>query len=188
MSDEVKPPTVDVQNPKWDRNPHRDSDVLLSFAHNKEPFGFVRVTQYAMKHGHTDTFLDGCFGELVFKTHFPPPSEGDGPTPEQHLQQLEATLLAALEYVRLAMRTPWPADAGLPPKAAEEIGTPYGGPMDEGQKRLLRASRSRAVKELTRCAAGRDGDCIHAQCPQLRDGEPERSGRHCPLDTGDDGL
>ena len=32
------------------------------------------------------------------------------------------------------------------------------------------------------CQAGRDGDCIAPQCPQLRDGEPKASGRHCPLD------
>lgn len=36
---------------------------------------------------------------------------------------------------------------------------------------------------LNQCAAGSDGDCEHAQCPQLRDGEPHASGRHCPLDT-----
>lgn len=36
---------------------------------------------------------------------------------------------------------------------------------------------------LTRCAAGRDGECGHAQCPQLRDGEPAKSSRHCPLDN-----
>ena len=36
---------------------------------------------------------------------------------------------------------------------------------------------------LTRCAAGRDGECGHAQCPQLRDKEPAASGRHCPLDN-----
>jgi len=35
---------------------------------------------------------------------------------------------------------------------------------------------------LKRCAADRDGDCVHAECPQLRDGEPKKSGRHCPLD------
>jgi hypothetical protein len=35
---------------------------------------------------------------------------------------------------------------------------------------------------LTRCAAGRDGECGHAQCPQLRDGEPRATGRHCPHD------
>lgn len=33
------------------------------------------------------------------------------------------------------------------------------------------------------CAAGRDGECGHAQCPQLRDNEPRTSGRHCPLDN-----
>lgn len=37
-----------------------------------------------------------------------------------------------------------------------------------------------------RCAASRDGDCCHAQCPQLRDGEPAKTGQHCPLDLDDD--
>ncbi|MBF0250595.1 MAG: hypothetical protein HQL35_08220 [Alphaproteobacteria bacterium] len=32
------------------------------------------------------------------------------------------------------------------------------------------------------CRAGRDGDCIHPECPQNRDGEPHATGRHCPLD------
>jgi hypothetical protein len=35
---------------------------------------------------------------------------------------------------------------------------------------------------LTSCAAGRDGECNDARCPQLRDGEPQASGRHCPID------
>jgi hypothetical protein len=34
------------------------------------------------------------------------------------------------------------------------------------------------------CRAGRDGDCTWAGCPQALDGEPMRSGRHCPLDKG----
>lgn len=33
------------------------------------------------------------------------------------------------------------------------------------------------------CHAGKDGDCNWNACPQLLEGEPERSGRHCPLDT-----
>lgn len=37
--------------------------------------------------------------------------------------------------------------------------------------------------ELKGCAAGSDGDCVHSQCPQLRDREPMKSGRHCPLDA-----
>jgi hypothetical protein len=39
---------------------------------------------------------------------------------------------------------------------------------------------------LTRCAAGRDGDCSHPQCPQARDGEPHKTQRNCPLDTLED--
>jgi len=34
----------------------------------------------------------------------------------------------------------------------------------------------------TQCHAGKDGDCIWDECPQLRDGEPKKTGRHCPLD------
>jgi len=57
-------------------------------------------------------------------------------------------------------------------------------------RRLREAGDRRAAGEgaapLTRCAAGRDGECGHAQCPQLRDAEPAKSGRHCPLDSGSD--
>lgn len=31
------------------------------------------------------------------------------------------------------------------------------------------------------CHAGKDGDCIWPECPQLRDNEPAASGRSCPL-------
>jgi len=34
------------------------------------------------------------------------------------------------------------------------------------------------------CRAHADGDCTWSDCPQLRDGEPRKSGRHCPLDKG----
>jgi hypothetical protein len=39
-----------------------------------------------------------------------------------------------------------------------------------------------------RCHSDSDGDCDWDACPQLRDGEPRRSGRCCPLFdwTGDD--
>lgn len=43
-----------------------------------------------------------------------------------------------------------------------------------------------APEPMPRCHAGRDGECYWQGCPQLADGEPEASGRHCPLDTGDD--
>lgn len=33
------------------------------------------------------------------------------------------------------------------------------------------------------CKADRDGDCDWALCPQVRDNEPQSTGRHCPLDA-----
>jgi hypothetical protein len=42
---------------------------------------------------------------------------------------------------------------------------------------------SHDTRPLTRCASARDGECVNLQCPQLRDGEPGKSGRHCPLDN-----
>jgi len=36
--------------------------------------------------------------------------------------------------------------------------------------------------KVVRCRSKMDGDCYWSGCPQLRDGEPEDSGRHCPLD------
>ncbi|HYE79249.1 MAG TPA: hypothetical protein VEI97_14795 [bacterium] len=37
-------------------------------------------------------------------------------------------------------------------------------------------------EKVSRCMSGSDGECFWKHCPQLRDGEPERSHRHCPLD------
>lgn len=45
------------------------------------------------------------------------------------------------------------------------------------------------------CMSDSDGDCTWESCPQLKDGEPERSGRTCPrhvatkrrLDPDDEG-
>lgn len=49
------------------------------------------------------------------------------------------------------------------------------------------ARRRWLLRPLTSCAADDDGDCNHHECPQIRDGEPKRTGRHCPLDRrGDD--
>jgi predicted nucleotidyltransferase len=36
------------------------------------------------------------------------------------------------------------------------------------------------------CHADKDGDCDWVGCPQNRDGEPMKTGRHCPLDKGPD--
>lgn len=32
------------------------------------------------------------------------------------------------------------------------------------------------------CHANDDGDCAWQNCPQLRDNEPKKTGRHCPRD------
>jgi hypothetical protein len=40
--------------------------------------------------------------------------------------------------------------------------------------------------EHRHCRGGRDGECVWKLCPQIRDGEPTRSERHCPLDTRND--
>lgn len=36
------------------------------------------------------------------------------------------------------------------------------------------------IPHTERCQAGRDGECIWSECPQIRDGEPHLSGRYCP--------
>lgn len=33
------------------------------------------------------------------------------------------------------------------------------------------------------CHADRDGECQWSECPQLRDNEPHKTGRHCPYDN-----
>ena len=54
---------------------------------------------------------------------------------------------------------------------------------------VVRERELERIHEAPRtCAAGKDGDCIHRGCPQLRDGEPGKSGRHCPLGHGGGGL
>ena len=60
-------------------------------------------------------------------------------------------------------------------------------------KRLLRISSPESEQAMSNaesvgegCHAGQDGDCIWKECPQLRDGEPVKSGRHCPLDKLDE--
>jgi hypothetical protein len=37
-----------------------------------------------------------------------------------------------------------------------------------------------------KCHADSDGDCDWCDCPQIRDGEPHKTDRHCPLDIEDE--
>lgn len=36
---------------------------------------------------------------------------------------------------------------------------------------------------MTLCQADADGECHWEGCPQIRDAEPVKTGRHCPLDS-----
>jgi len=65
-----------------------------------------------------------------------------------------------------------------------------------GIARVPEAAKARCeVKKLSKwrqkladdghCMAGRDGECEWDGCPQLRDNEPHKSGRHCPRDVRD---
>jgi len=69
-------------------------------------------------------------------------------------------------------------------------GMRYMGPViDRELDRLVDAAiKAQEGKEPApeRCHASRDGECVHQQCPQLRDGEPMKTGRHCPLDAMED--
>lgn len=43
------------------------------------------------------------------------------------------------------------------------------------------AARRRKDDQRTHCGAASDGECFADGCPQVRDCEPARSGRNCPL-------
>jgi hypothetical protein len=44
------------------------------------------------------------------------------------------------------------------------------------------------MTDAERCHAATDGECVWRHCPQIRAGEPKKSGRHCPIDRRDEGA
>jgi hypothetical protein len=52
----------------------------------------------------------------------------------------------------------------------------------------LERTSDRPWLDQNTCHADGDGHCTWEECPQLRDGEPAKSGRHCPLDNFDRGA
>ena len=62
--------------------------------------------------------------------------------------------------------------------------------LDAVKHDAFRQGVERGIIEATtpqRCHASRgDGECNWTLCPQNREGEPMKSGRHCPLDAHDD--
>lgn len=58
------------------------------------------------------------------------------------------------------------------------------GPFDRAMAREMKRDAAKAAvraADLQICKADADGECNHKGCPQVRDGEPEKSGRSCPL-------
>lgn len=67
---------------------------------------------------------------------------------------------------------------------AKDLVDRYGAEIDAARRTIqCDAWRRSHERPLVTCAAGQDGECGHEQCPQLRDNEPNKSGRHCPLDV-----
>lgn len=57
--------------------------------------------------------------------------------------------------------------------------------IHEGREALER-EKIEATQPITRCQASRgDGECNDRRCPQIRDGEPEKTERDCPLLWGE---
>lgn len=57
---------------------------------------------------------------------------------------------------------------------------------DENFAEITRLKEELDILKRLRCQADRDGECHWEHCPQLRDGEPDKSERNCPLAYGDD--
>lgn len=52
------------------------------------------------------------------------------------------------------------------------------------ERRACTVANREKYEDRERChAAMSDGECYAETCPQLRDGEPAKTGRHCPIDT-----
>lgn len=45
------------------------------------------------------------------------------------------------------------------------------------------SQRARGIRPRRLTCHSTDGDCAWPKCPQIRDGEPAATGRHCPLDV-----
>lgn len=59
-------------------------------------------------------------------------------------------------------------------------------PASTGSASFASLDACEVCGRVSGCQAGSDGECWWPDCPQIRDGEPARSGRHCPLDRRDD--
>ena len=101
-------------------------------------------------------------------------------TAEKEAAEAERDALAAkLARVEALVNAPGFTEAGAPVVAQDDLRAAL---SDEAHP-----AGSRKVPDIrdgltSSCKADRDGDCGWVLCPQVRDGEPQSTGRHCPLD------
>ena len=105
---------------------------------------------------HADQMLGGPVGlpdEVAQWPKWPPPNVIEGVSVED----------------QKTLESRWPVLRDTPAAARCISAEPLLGPLN-------------LERGLHRCHSAQDGDCFWQHCPQLRDGEPARTGRHCPLD------
>lgn len=67
----------------------------------------------------------------------------------------------------------------------DETWSDANGPYDsetEAQVKLMEYCTIALGDLASHCRGARDGECSWKHCPQIRDGEPHKTRRHCPLD------
>ena len=79
----------------------------------------------------------------------------------------------------------WDKALREPPTATVEPGSGYAARRGrgEGGHGMAEPCDECGGRRVITCRANRDGDCSWNGCPQTRDGEPKKSGRHCPRDA-----
>jgi hypothetical protein len=121
-----------------------------------------------------DYFGDGCnmAAERILSLSPAIPAAGG---------QVPCTAYACHGGMQGGMGADWPCHeckgTGFVPASA-----PNPGPGDASRHFVNLARNKLRSDGESRCRSDSDGDCDWPGCPQLRDGEPTRSGRHCPLD------
>jgi hypothetical protein len=69
----------------------------------------------------------------------------------------------------------------VPPSNTPRIAKQLRAAREEARKASGYSCVGRPETDGVICRAAVDGECVWKGCPQLRDGEPRRTGRSCPL-------
>lgn len=143
-------------------------------------------------------FHDDVFEQIIDKTWSDP----------EHAREFAAGVECGGSFLGGGLSAyAYPADES---RLREEIGDPEFGRPREAEKAIVEAKKRLDADVVDRtkltpyrqkladeghCMADADGDCVWKGCPQIRDGEPMKSGRSCPrwvetrrrLDPDDEG-